>query len=55
MMAFTFIYFLLPETKGKSIEENIKNIIPDMRSSVMSNFFQNIFVNILFLFKFAKK
>jgi Sugar (and other) transporter len=21
MMAFTFIYFLLPETKGKSIEE----------------------------------
>lgn len=50
MMAFTFIYFLLPETKGKSIEENIKNIIPDMRSSVMSIFFfQNILLIVYFI------
>lgn len=35
-MAYTFIYILLPETKGKTIEENIKAIIPDLKMSIKS-------------------
>ncbi len=38
MGAFVFIYLILPETKGKTIEENIKNIIPQIKSSIESNF-----------------
>ncbi len=58
MGAFLFIYLLLPETKGKTIEENIKNIIPDLRTSIMSNFlvltfyfFIDFFIFRFFLFR----
>lgn len=36
--AWLFIYNLLPETKGKTIEENIKNMIPNLGNEISSFF-----------------